>query len=141
MDDVLGQLVIMLNLLLIAVLMWPMCRDSWRDKESHNLRLVTVTVLAIIPLALMVLTATGYFYHAASVRSLDRNGLSGDCMEPAVPDRAAWFERSGAPHCYRRAVARRQHQVKEGLKGQSHRKSRPLLWSRLTSKRCVLPCW
>ncbi len=61
MDDVLGQLVIMLNLLLIAVLMWPMCRDSWRDKESHNLRLVTVTVLAIIPLALMVLTATGYF--------------------------------------------------------------------------------
>jgi potassium efflux system protein len=34
MDDVLGQLVILLNLLLIAVLMWPMCRDSWRDKES-----------------------------------------------------------------------------------------------------------
>jgi potassium efflux system protein len=43
-------------------LMWPMCRDSWRDKESHNMRLITVTVLAIIPLALMVLTATGYFY-------------------------------------------------------------------------------
>ncbi|WP_320751496.1 mechanosensitive channel MscK, partial [Enterobacter roggenkampii] len=62
MDDVLGQLVILLNLLLIAILMWPMCRDSWRDKESHNIRLATVTVLAIIPLALMVLTATGYFY-------------------------------------------------------------------------------
>lgn len=38
MDDVLGQLVILLNLLLIAILMWPMCRDSWRDKESHNIR-------------------------------------------------------------------------------------------------------
>lgn len=39
-----------------------MCRESWRDKESHGLRLVTITVLSIIPIALMVLTATGYFY-------------------------------------------------------------------------------
>ncbi|VFS94143.1 Potassium efflux system KefA precursor [Raoultella planticola] len=62
MDDVLGQFVIFLNLLLIAVLVWPMCRESWRDKESHSLRLLTVTVLSIVPVALMVLTATGYFY-------------------------------------------------------------------------------
>ncbi|WP_049271375.1 mechanosensitive channel MscK, partial [Citrobacter braakii] len=62
MDDVLGQVVIFLNLLLIAFLVWPMCRESWRDKESHGLRLVTITVLSIIPIALMVLTATGYFY-------------------------------------------------------------------------------
>ncbi len=41
---------------------WPMCRESWRDKESHTMRLVTITVLSIIPIALMVLTATGYFY-------------------------------------------------------------------------------
>ncbi len=39
-----------------------MCRESWRDKESHTMRLVTITVLSIIPIALMVLTATGYFY-------------------------------------------------------------------------------
>ncbi|VTM90109.1 Potassium efflux system KefA precursor [Raoultella ornithinolytica] len=58
----LGQFVIFLNLLLIAVLVWPMCRESWRDKESHSLRLLTVTVLSIVPVALMVLTATGYFY-------------------------------------------------------------------------------
>ena len=62
MDDVLGQLVIFFNLLLIAVLVWPMCRESWRDKESHSLRLLTITVLSIVPVALMVLTATGYFY-------------------------------------------------------------------------------
>ncbi len=61
MDDVLGQLVIFFNLLLIAVLVWPMCRESWRDKESHSLRLLTITVLSIVPVALMVLTATGYF--------------------------------------------------------------------------------
>ena len=62
MDDVLGQFVIFFNLLLIAVLVWPMCRESWRDKESHSLRLLTITVLSIVPVALMVLTATGYFY-------------------------------------------------------------------------------
>ena len=71
MDDVLGQLVIFFNLLLIAVLVWPMCRESWRDKESHSLRL---TVL---------------------------RGLS------VAARRIAW----------RRALARRQHLVKEGAEG------------------------
>ncbi|HCI6471475.1 TPA: mechanosensitive channel MscK, partial [Klebsiella quasipneumoniae subsp. quasipneumoniae] len=73
MDDVLGQLVIFFNLLLIAVLVWPMCRESWRDKESHSLRLLTITVLSIVPVALMVLTATGYFY--TTLR------LAGRCIE------------------------------------------------------------
>ena len=71
MDDVLGQLVIFFNLLLIAVLVWPMCRESWRDKESHSLR---QTVL---------------------------RGLS------VAARRIAW----------RRALARRQHLVKEGAEG------------------------
>ncbi|MBK1746689.1 MAG: mechanosensitive channel MscK, partial [Escherichia coli] len=46
MDDVLGQAMIFFNLLLIAFLVWPMCRESWRDKESHTMRLVTITVLS-----------------------------------------------------------------------------------------------
>ncbi|WP_348265711.1 hypothetical protein, partial [Salmonella enterica] len=62
MDDVLGQAVIFLNLLVITLLVWPLCRESWRDKEPQGIRLVTVTFLSIIPGALMVLTATGYFY-------------------------------------------------------------------------------
>ncbi|MFS7732418.1 hypothetical protein ACJ8BD_00170 [Klebsiella pneumoniae] len=62
MDDALGRLVIFFNGLLMMVLVWPMCRESWRDKKSHSLRLLTITVLSIVPLALMVLTATGYFY-------------------------------------------------------------------------------
>lgn len=53
---------IFLNLLLIAFLAWPMYRESWRDKESHTIRLVAITVLSIIPIALIVLTAMGYFY-------------------------------------------------------------------------------
>ncbi len=118
MDDVLGQFVIFFNLLLIAVLVWPMCRESWRDKESHSLRLLTITVLSIVPVALMVLTATGYFY--TTLRLAGRwietvylvmiwnllyqtvlRGLS------VAARRIAW----------RRALARRQHLVKEGAEG------------------------
>ena len=110
MDDVLGQFVIFLNLLLIAVLVLPMCRES--------LRLITVTVLSIVPIALMVLTATGYFY--TTLRLAGRwietvylvmlwnllyqtvlRGLS------VAARRIAW----------RRALARRQHLVKEGAEG------------------------
>lgn len=76
-----------------------MCRESWRDKESHTMRLVTITVLSIIPIALMVLTATGYFY--TTLR------LAGRWIEtvylviiwsPAVPDGTAWLKRSGAAY-------------------------------------------
>lgn len=118
MDDVLGQAMIFFNLLLIAFLVWPMCRESWRDKESHTMRLVTITVLSIIPIALMVLTATGYFY--TTLRLAGRwietvylviiwnllyqtvlRGLS------VAARRIAW----------RRALARRQNLVKEGAEG------------------------
>ena len=118
MDDVLGQFVILLNLLLIAVLMWPMCRDSWRDKESHTIRLGTVTVLSIIPLALMVLTATGYFY--TTLR------LSGRWIE-TVYLVIIWnllyqtvlrgLSVAARRIAYRRALARRQNMVKEGAEG------------------------
>ncbi len=143
MDDVLGQFVIFFNLLLIAVLVWPMCRESWRDKESHSLRLLTITVLSIVPVALMVLTATGYFY--TTLRLAGRwietvylvmiwnllyqtvlRGLS------VAARRIAW----------RRALARRQHLVKEGArKAPSRRRSRLSLSSRSTSRRCASPCW
>ncbi|HFZ8993862.1 TPA: mechanosensitive channel MscK [Citrobacter freundii] len=118
MDDVLGQAVIFLNLLVISLLVWPLCRDSWRDKGSHGFRLVTITVLSIVPIALMVLTATGYFY--TTLRLAGRwietvylvivwnllfqtvlRGLS------VAARRIAW----------RRALARRQNMVKEGAEG------------------------
>ncbi len=77
MDDVLGQLVVLLlNLLLIAILMWPVLTaiagviKSAQPAPRHR------AVLAIIPLALMVLTATGYFY--TTLR------LSGRWIETAV---------------------------------------------------------
>jgi potassium efflux system protein len=118
MDDVLGQFAIFLNLLLITVLVWPMCRDSWRDKESHGLRLITITTLAIVPVALMVLTATGYFY--TTLR------LAGRWIE-TVYLVILWnliyqtvlrgLSVAARRIAYRRALARRQHVVKEGAEG------------------------
>ncbi|WLI78840.1 mechanosensitive channel MscK [Kosakonia sp. H02] len=120
MDDVLGQFVIMLNLLVITALVWPMFRESWRDKESHGMRLVTVTVtvLAIVPIALMVLTATGYFY--TTLR------LSGRWIE-TVYLVIIWnllyqtvlrgLSVAARRIAYRRALARRQNMVKEGAEG------------------------
>ena len=118
MDDVTGQIVIFLNLLVISILVWPMCRDSWRDKESHALRLLTVTVLSIVPVALMVLTATGYFY--TTLR------LSGRWIE-TVYLVIVWnllyqtvlrgLSVAARRIAYRRALARRQNLVKEGAEG------------------------
>ncbi|KIS42215.1 mechanosensitive channel MscK [Kosakonia radicincitans] len=118
MDDVLGQFVILLNLLVITCLVWPMSRESWRDKESHAIRLATITVLAIVPIALMVLTATGYFY--TTLR------LSGRWIE-TVYLVIIWnllyqtvlrgLSVAARRIAYRRALARRQNMVKEGAEG------------------------
>ncbi|MBB1200413.1 mechanosensitive channel MscK [Enterobacteriaceae bacterium 89] len=118
MDDVFGQFMIFLNLLLISVLIMPMCRDAWRDKESHSLRLLTITVLAIVPVALTVLTATGYFY--TTLR------LAGRWIE-TVYLVILWnllyqtvlrgLSVAARRIAYRRALARRQHLVKEGAEG------------------------
>jgi Small-conductance mechanosensitive channel len=118
MDDVFGQFAIFLNLLLISILIMPMCRDAWRDKESHSLRLLTITVLAIVPVALTVLTATGYFY--TTLR------LAGRWIE-TVYLVIIWnllyqtvlrgLSVAARRIAYRRALARRQHLVKEGAEG------------------------
>ncbi|XTZ37417.1 mechanosensitive channel MscK [Salmonella enterica] len=118
MDDVLGQFVIFVNLLVITTLVWPMFRESWRDKESHGIRLATITVLAIVPIALMVLTATGYFY--TTLR------LAGRWIE-TVYLVIMWnllyqtvlrgLSVAARRIAYRRALARRQNIVKEGAEG------------------------
>mgnify|MGYP003366027938 FL=1 len=118
MDDVLGQTLILLNLLVMTALVWPMFRESWRDKESHGMRLVTITVLAFVPVALLVLTATGYFY--TTLR------LSGRWIE-TVYLVIVWnllyqtvlrgLSVAARRIAYRRALARRQNMVKEGAEG------------------------
>lgn len=118
MDDVLGQFIIFLNLLLIAALAIPMCRDNWRDKESHTLRLVTVTVLSLVPVALLVLTVTGYFYTTLRLanRWIDTVYLViiWNLLHQTVIRGLSVAARRIA---YRRALARRQNLVKEGAEG------------------------
>ncbi|NDJ58625.1 mechanosensitive channel MscK [Enterobacteriaceae bacterium 4M9] len=128
MNDVLGQFMVFLNLLVIAGLMWPMCRDAWRDKESHTVRLVTITVLSLVPISLLVLTALGYFYTTLRLahRWIDTvylvivwnllyqtilRGLS------VAARRIAW----------RRALARREAMAKEGAEGSSEPVEEPPL--------------
>jgi len=118
LDDVLGQGMIFLNLLLIAGLVFPMCRDSWRNKESHTLRLVTITVLSIVPIVLLVLTATGYFYTALRLanRWIDTVYLViiWNLIHQTVIRGLSVAARRMA---YRRALSRRQNMVKEGAEG------------------------
>ncbi|WP_058911652.1 mechanosensitive channel MscK [Entomohabitans teleogrylli] len=118
MDDVLGQFMIFLNLLVIAALVWPMCRDAWRDKESHTIRLVTITILSLVPIALLVLTATGYFYTTLrlAARWIDTVYLVivWNLLYHTVLRGLSVAARRIA---YRRALARRQNMVKEGAEG------------------------
>ena len=118
MDDAIGPFVIFLNLLAIAILIWPMCRESWRDKESHGLRLATITVLAIVPVALMAFTATGYFY-----TTLRLAGRWIETVYLVIIWNLLWhtvmrgLSVAARRIAYRRAIARRQHMVKEGAEG------------------------
>ncbi|WP_226568808.1 mechanosensitive channel MscK [Mangrovibacter yixingensis] len=118
MDDVLGQSIILLNLLLIAGLVWPMCRDSWRDKESHSIRLITVSILALVPIGLLVLTVMGYFYTTLRLanRWIDTVYLVilWNLLYQTVLRGLSVAARRIA---YRRALARRQNMVKEGAEG------------------------
>lgn len=118
MDDVLGQFTIFLNLLLITALVIPMCRDNWRDKESHTMRLITVTVLSIVPVVLLVLTVTGYFYTTLRLanRWIDTVYLViiWNLLHQTVIRGLSVAARRIA---YRRALARRQNMVKEGAEG------------------------
>jgi len=61
-DDTIGQVVILLTLAILTVLVFPMCREGWRNKNSHSIRLVMITAIAFAPILLIGLMAAGYFY-------------------------------------------------------------------------------
>lgn len=61
-DDIIGQLVVLMTLAVLTVLVFPLSRDSWRAKNTHTVRLVAVTAIAFAPLFFIGLMLTGYFY-------------------------------------------------------------------------------
>lgn len=118
MDDVLGQFMIFLNLMVIAALVWPMCRDSWRDKHVHATRLVVITTLSVVPILLLVLTITGYFYTALRLtgRWIDTVYLViiWNLLYQSILRGLSVAARRIA---FRRALSRRKSQAKEGPEG------------------------
>lgn len=89
-EDVIGQIVVMLTLALLTVLVFPLCRDSWREKGSHAVRLVVVTALAATPLILLGLMFAGYFYTTLRLASRWIDSLYLFFLwEYRVPDRCA----------------------------------------------------
>ncbi|MGK4328988.1 mechanosensitive channel MscK [Lonsdalea quercina] len=134
-DDVIGQLVIVLNLVLLSVLVFPLCRDSWQDKDRHTMRLIVVTAIALMPPFLIVLMFSGYFY--TTLR------LSGRWIESLylliiwnVVYMATIRGLSVAARrlAYRRALARRQNMVKEGAEGSEPVPEAPLALEQISQQ-------
>ncbi|OSN03380.1 mechanosensitive channel MscK, partial [Lonsdalea iberica] len=134
-DDVIGQLMIVLNLVLLSVLVFPLCRDSWRDKDRHTMRLIVVTAIALMPPFLIVLMFSGYFY--TTLR------LSGRWIESLylliiwnVVYMATIRGLSVAARrlAYRRALARRQNTVKEGAEGSEPVPEAPLALEQISQQ-------
>ncbi|MBH2767554.1 mechanosensitive channel MscK [Serratia marcescens] len=117
-EDVIGQIVVMLTLALLAVLVFPLCRDSWREKGSHAVRLVVVTALAATPLILLGLMFAGYFYTTLRLASRWIDSLYLFFLWNIVYLTALRGLSVAARRlAYRRALARRQNVVKEGAEG------------------------
>ncbi|CAI2485223.1 mechanosensitive channel MscK [Serratia plymuthica] len=117
-EDVIGQVVVMLTLALLAVLVFPLCRDGWREKGSHAVQLVIITAIAATPLILLGLMFAGYFYTTLRlagrwIDSLYLFFLWNIVYLTAIRGLSVAARRLA----YRRALARRQSLAKEGAEG------------------------
>lgn len=113
-EDVIGQVVVILTLALLAVLVFPICREHWREKDSHKVRLLMVTALAATPVILLGLMFAGYFYTTLRlagrwIDSLYLYFLWNIVYLAAIRGLSVAARRLA----YRRALARRQNQAKE----------------------------
>ncbi|MGL5385644.1 MAG: mechanosensitive channel MscK [Serratia sp. (in: enterobacteria)] len=126
-EDVIGQVVVILTLTLLAVLVFPICRDHWREKDSHKVRLLMVTALAATPVILLGLMFAGYFYTTLRlagrwIDSLYLFFLWNIVYLAAIRGLSVAARRLA----YRRALARRQNMAKEGAEGNEPLEEPPL---------------
>lgn len=120
-DDTIGQVIILLTLATLTVLLFPMFRDGWREKNAHSVHLVIVTAIALAPVFLMGLMFTGYFYTTLRLASRWLESLY-LLIIWNITGRIALRGLSVAARrlAYRRALARRQNtNVKEGAEGET----------------------
>ncbi len=117
-DDVIGQIVIIVTLLVLTVLLFPMCRSSWHERDKHPVRMFIVVIVTLMPLVLLGLMLRGYFYTTLKLawRWIDSLYL---LMLWNITYAAAVRGLSVAARrlAYRRALARRQNMTKEGAEG------------------------
>lgn len=118
-DDTIGQVVILLTLATLSVLLFPMLREGWREKNAHSVHLVIVTAIALAPVFLMGLMFAGYFYTTLRLASRWLESLY-LLIIWNITSRVALRGLSVAARrlAFRRALARRQVlNTKEGADG------------------------
>ncbi|MBC8949151.1 mechanosensitive channel MscK [Xenorhabdus sp. TS4] len=118
-DDVIGQCTVLICLFFVFLFVFPFCRYVWREKSSHMIRTIVVTVLTFAPLVLMVLMISGYFY--TTLRLAERWLYSLYLLFLWHISYQVCLRGLGIAArsiAYRRAVARRQSLTKEGAEGE-----------------------
>ncbi len=61
-EDVIGQLIVSISLLLLCIFTLPFCKQVWQEKGSHLTRSILITLLTFSPLILIGLMFAGYYY-------------------------------------------------------------------------------
>lgn len=61
-DDVIGQLIVLISLLMLFILTLPFCKNVWKEKASNLTHSVVITLLTFSPLILIGLMMAGYYY-------------------------------------------------------------------------------
>ncbi len=133
--DVIGQVVIALALVLLLIFFFPFCHDSWRKKNSHAVRLIVVTGLALTPAILIGLMMAGYFYTTLQLASRWINSLYLLFLWSIVYLTAIRGLGVAARRlAYRRAIARRQNLAKESTEGSESSEEPPLALDRINQQ-------
>ncbi|MCA6997846.1 mechanosensitive channel MscK [Dickeya solani] len=134
-DDAIGQIIIVCNLLLLTILVFPVCRDCWREKERHTVQLIVVTMMAAMPLFLIGLMLNGFFYTTLRLAS-----RWVDSLYLLIVWNIVYFATirglsvAARRLAYRRAVARRQNLVKEGAEGSEPVPEAPLALEQISQQ-------
>ncbi|MCY0803011.1 mechanosensitive channel MscK [Providencia rettgeri] len=61
-EDVIGQLVVLISLVLLCIFTTPFCKRVWQERGSHLTRSIVVALLTFSPLILVGLMMAGYYY-------------------------------------------------------------------------------
>ncbi len=134
-DDVIGQIIIVCNLILLTVLVFPLCRDSWREKERHTARLIIVTAIVLMPLFLIGLMFNGYFY---TTLRLSARWIETLCLwmvwNTVYMTIIRGLSVAARRLAYRRALARRQNMAKEGAEGSEPVPEAPLALEQISQQ-------